>query len=295
MFSDGHVPATARLSPAQKSLSNANANANANAKSGANTNANPNANSNANPNANGKAGTPRRRGKRRRRSKSGGLGAALKLKRKEEQEQGQEGEGQISNANANANANANPNDQNDDTVFARILASMATHEGTLSDRLNPKHAHFDQELFAMWSHGNNTSTSKMANANAHANANPPPNPNPNPIANANANANANPTPTPTPNPTRQRLTKSQRRQLVQADRRRIDDAQMAVRALRHAFVANPDDHCETSAEAYADIVPILNGYAKAIGKTSKELRIYDPYFCAGAVKKNLAELGFENV
>ena len=82
---------------------------------------------------------------------------------------------------------------------------------------------------------------------------------------------------------------------MQADRRRIDEATRATRELKHAFSANPDDHCETSAEAYADIVRLLRAFAHALGKPPEQLRIYDPYYCAGAVKRNLADLGFPNV
>ena len=57
------------------------------------------------------------------------------------------------------------------------------------------------------------------------------------------------------------------------------------------FSTDPDDHCETPIEAYKDIVPILEqlqGYGKS-------LVIYDPYYCNGAVKDHLRELGFPNV
>jgi flagellum-specific peptidoglycan hydrolase FlgJ len=65
--------------------------------------------------------------------------------------------------------------------------------------------------------------------------------------------------------------------------------------LEHPFETDADDHCETSLEAYEDIAPVLDAIAKKLGKTRAELRIYDPYFCAGTVVKNLGSLGFSNV
>lgn len=51
------------------------------------------------------------------------------------------------------------------------------------------------------------------------------------------------------------------------------------------------DHCETPREAYADIVPIL----KRLTPKNAELRVYDPFFCDGAVKRHLESLGFADV
>jgi hypothetical protein len=51
------------------------------------------------------------------------------------------------------------------------------------------------------------------------------------------------------------------------------------------------DHCETPREAYVDIVPIL----KRLKGDRDELRIYDPFYCDGAVKRHLEALGFDNV
>jgi hypothetical protein len=55
------------------------------------------------------------------------------------------------------------------------------------------------------------------------------------------------------------------------------------------------DHCETPAEAYSDVVPLLNLLAEQLGKRAEALRIYDPYFCAGTVRTRLREVGFSNV
>lgn len=129
-------------------------------------------------------------------------------------------------------------------MFELFLESIESSEGTISDRLNKKHRHFDAALAEAWVSS---------------------------------------------------LSKKQRRTLAEADRRRIAEATHATRTLQHNFDANPDDHCETSVEAYADIAPLLKKYAARIGKSPSQLRIYDPYFCAGSVKKNLAALGFPNV
>lgn len=64
---------------------------------------------------------------------------------------------------------------------------------------------------------------------------------------------------------------------------------------RHTFAAEDDDHCETPAEAYDDITAALNWVAQKRGVTSRELRIYDPYYCAGAVVRNLTRRGFPRV
>lgn len=63
----------------------------------------------------------------------------------------------------------------------------------------------------------------------------------------------------------------------------------------HPFEADLGDHCETPLEAYQDIEPILAGLAKQIGKPKSSLRIYDPYFCEGSMKRHLASLGFDTV
>lgn len=63
----------------------------------------------------------------------------------------------------------------------------------------------------------------------------------------------------------------------------------------HPFQVDETDHCETPLEAYKDIALLLEHFAKAIGKTRANLRIYDPYYCSGGVKQRLASLGFKTV
>ena len=69
---------------------------------------------------------------------------------------------------------------------------------------------------------------------------------------------------------------------------------------RAALAAYPwpsdySDHFETSPAAYADIARGLDCVAKKLGKSRAELVIYDPYYCAGAMKAHLAALGFAAV
>lgn len=72
----------------------------------------------------------------------------------------------------------------------------------------------------------------------------------------------------------------------------LSETIIASAALDFPFPTEPDDHCESPREAYTHILPLLS---KLAGKDASKLRIYDPYFCDGAVKQNLGELGFPNV
>ena len=64
---------------------------------------------------------------------------------------------------------------------------------------------------------------------------------------------------------------------------------------RHAFETNPLDHCETPLCAYQHIQPVLKQIAQQINLPPFQLRIWDPYYCDGTVKRHLANLGFDNV
>jgi len=65
------------------------------------------------------------------------------------------------------------------------------------------------------------------------------------------------------------------------------------------FPTEPDDHCESPKVAYADIAPLLRQVIAAEQQRGQnleqKLRIYDPYYCDGAVVRNLKELGFDDV
>eukprot|EP00242_Pyramimonas_sp_CCMP2087_P007396 CAMPEP_0198209938 /NCGR_PEP_ID=MMETSP1445-20131203/17823_1 /TAXON_ID=36898 /ORGANISM="Pyramimonas sp., Strain CCMP2087" /LENGTH=284 /DNA_ID=CAMNT_0043883855 /DNA_START=172 /DNA_END=1022 /DNA_ORIENTATION=- len=65
-----------------------------------------------------------------------------------------------------------------------------------------------------------------------------------------------------------------------------------VSSAAHPFEWDPADDCETSLQAYKDIAPVLTKLAQKLGKPKAELRIYDPYYCQGAVPKHLNKLGF---
>ena len=93
-----------------------------------------------------------------------------------------------------------------------------------------------------------------------------------------------------------------------AKRRKLFAAQQLEGGLRaivtpqalpaHPFVADPHDHAETPFEAYQDIEPILFRLATLLGRTkagATALRLYDPFYCAGSVKRHLGRLGFDSV
>jgi hypothetical protein len=61
------------------------------------------------------------------------------------------------------------------------------------------------------------------------------------------------------------------------------------------YDADPSDHAETPAEAYADVAPLLEKLAALLGKTKETVRIYDPYYCNGGVVKRLGKHGFRSV
>ncbi|KAJ1452778.1 hypothetical protein M885DRAFT_525963 [Pelagophyceae sp. CCMP2097] len=91
--------------------------------------------------------------------------------------------------------------------------------------------------------------------------------------------------------------KKVRAAVVAADRAKVD-AKNAIGANNLAALPFPsecDDHCESPPEAYADIASVLDLVATALGKTRATLLIYDPYFCAGAMKQHLSGLGFTSV
>ena len=58
------------------------------------------------------------------------------------------------------------------------------------------------------------------------------------------------------------------------------------------YPTEADDHCESPREAYEHILPLLGHLQK---KSPSSFLIYDPYYCDGAVKENLKDLGCPNV
>jgi len=65
------------------------------------------------------------------------------------------------------------------------------------------------------------------------------------------------------------------------------------------FPTEADDHCETPVNSYRDIVPLLQKISSRINGTTSSsnssLRIYDPYYCNGAMVEHMAQVGFPNV
>eukprot|EP00804_Cyclotella_cryptica_P021467 CCRYP_005790-RA/>CCRYP_005790-RA protein AED:0.27 eAED:0.27 QI:0/0/0.5/1/0/0/2/789/291 len=70
---------------------------------------------------------------------------------------------------------------------------------------------------------------------------------------------------------------------------------MSAPRRRHAFETNSLDHCETPLCAYEHIQPVLQHIARQLHVPPRQLRIWDPYYCDGAVKRHLSVLGFDNV
>jgi len=61
------------------------------------------------------------------------------------------------------------------------------------------------------------------------------------------------------------------------------------------------DHCETPGNALRHIAPLLRQVSQRLypeeewRASAKKLRIYDPYYCQGNIKKRLNKLGFEDI
>lgn len=71
---------------------------------------------------------------------------------------------------------------------------------------------------------------------------------------------------------------------------------MTAAPVVHQFEVDPEDHCETPGAAYDDVAPALVWLASSLGKASpRQLKIYDPYYCAGAVVRHLTARGFPDV
>jgi len=63
----------------------------------------------------------------------------------------------------------------------------------------------------------------------------------------------------------------------------------------YSFQVDDTDHCETPLQAYRDILDILDRIASNLNKKRSTLRIYDPYYCDGGVKKKLESFGFTSM
>jgi len=90
------------------------------------------------------------------------------------------------------------------------------------------------------------------------------------------------------------LSKGERKKMLAADRTKIK----ALKERGHQelpFEAETEDHCETSPTAYGHIIPLLQVLAKQLDKDPAQVRIYDPYYCAGGTIQHLTALGFPQV
>lgn len=94
--------------------------------------------------------------------------------------------------------------------------------------------------------------------------------------------------------------KKRKRGKTPTPRRKPAKGGTAAAAPHRSFKASdysfPVDYCdqfETPRQAYADIVPVLQ-QIQADNKRDK-LRIWDPFYCNGAVKAHLQALGFDEV
>ena len=74
-------------------------------------------------------------------------------------------------------------------------------------------------------------------------------------------------------------------------RKHQQHAGAASLAKRYPFATDFCDHFETPRRAYNDVAPAIDALTN---KPRSETRIYDPYYCDGAAKRHLSELGFSN-
>ena len=91
------------------------------------------------------------------------------------------------------------------------------------------------------------------------------------------------------------MSKKERKRIIAQDKKAIQEFKTRGTSQPLPFAADTDDHCETSPLAYTHIVPILNYIAERLHKKPCDLKIYDPYYCAGGVVHHLNKLGFHNV
>lgn len=61
---------------------------------------------------------------------------------------------------------------------------------------------------------------------------------------------------------------------------------------KYSFQVDDTDHCETPLQAYRDMLDILDRIAINLNKKRSTLRIYDPYYCDGGIKKKLESFGY---
>ena len=65
-----------------------------------------------------------------------------------------------------------------------------------------------------------------------------------------------------------------------------------ARTRPHDLRRDPADDCETPLEAYVHVAFVLSKISQKKNVRKSALRVYDPYFCAGAASERLRALGF---
>ena len=75
----------------------------------------------------------------------------------------------------------------------------------------------------------------------------------------------------------------------------LPDKESSYKRPAFAFAVDDTDHCETPAVAYSDLLSLLDSCCLILGKTRSTLRIYDPFYCNGAVIRHLGNAGFVDV
>ena len=66
-----------------------------------------------------------------------------------------------------------------------------------------------------------------------------------------------------------------------------DDADVAIPVFAET---EADDHCETPLLAFEHCAAFLDAVAARLGKTRKNLIVYDPDYCAGGTKERMKEV-----
>ena len=80
-----------------------------------------------------------------------------------------------------------------------------------------------------------------------------------------------------------------KKQRLEEDRGAASNVQKTARP----FASNYLDEFETSLEAVGDIVPVLQRVCKLLGRSPGNLRVYDPFYCRGTIKKHYQAFGFQ--
>eukprot|EP00933_Yihiella_yeosuensis_P019462 TRINITY_DN15769_c0_g1_i6.p1 TRINITY_DN15769_c0_g1~~TRINITY_DN15769_c0_g1_i6.p1 ORF type:complete len:322 (-),score=60.76 TRINITY_DN15769_c0_g1_i6:63-1028(-) len=116
--------------------------------------------------------------------------------------------------------------------------------------------------------------------------------------------NQNRLPTTTATTTTTTTTATTTARLAAASKRRFKkpkqiwrDAQPSVTAPNkfHSYDVDPLDHAETEPRALGHAAAVLRNLALEMSKISSSLKLWDPYFCKGAMKEHFKKLGFTKV